>query len=180
MTPSLLTDVSRYAPFGPVIRPVIGLRRPLTKTNPQSLVHSRSQSSSSPLQLPFVYLQELAIMAIYPKTSAYAQSDPQPISIEAWTEQATQSLHAVSLATSSGVRGTSASLTIPLDEHRIGDQIANDDLPVNRPRREPLRRDSLKRREALLKGKEGSRRRQRWENGWSTFFHSTRMASRMR
>jgi len=119
-------------------------------------------------------------MAIYPKTSAYAQSDPQPISIEAWTEQATQSLHAVSLATSSGVRGTSASLTIPLDEHRIGDQIANDDLPVNRPRREPLRRDSLKRREALLKGKEGSRRRQRWENGWSTFFHSTRMASRMR
>ena len=32
-------------------------------------------------------------------------------------------------------------------------------------RREPIRRDSLKRREALLKGKEGSRRRQRWENG---------------
>ncbi|TKA50820.1 hypothetical protein B0A49_12736, partial [Cryomyces minteri] len=31
-------------------------------------------------------------------------------------------------------------------------------------RREPIRRDSLKRREALLKGKEGSRRRQRWEN----------------
>ncbi|KAF3480788.1 uncharacterized protein GIQ15_06135 [Arthroderma uncinatum] len=31
-------------------------------------------------------------------------------------------------------------------------------------RREPLRRDSLKRRESLLKGKEGSRRRQRWEN----------------
>lgn len=27
------------------------------------------------------------------------------------------------------------------------------------------RRDSLKRREALLKGKEGSRRRQKWENG---------------
>ncbi|TKX18836.1 putative nucleic acid binding protein 29 [Elsinoe australis] len=31
-------------------------------------------------------------------------------------------------------------------------------------RREPIRRDSQKRREALLKGKEGSRRRQRWEN----------------
>lgn len=31
-------------------------------------------------------------------------------------------------------------------------------------RREPIRRDSLKRRELLLKGKEGSRRRQRWEN----------------
>lgn len=30
---------------------------------------------------------------------------------------------------------------------------------------EPRRRDSMKRREALLKGKEGSRRRQKWENG---------------
>jgi len=30
--------------------------------------------------------------------------------------------------------------------------------------KEPLRRDSMKRREALLRGKEGSRRRQRWEN----------------
>lgn len=33
---------------------------------------------------------------------------------------------------------------------------------------EPRRRDSMKRREALLKGKEGSRRRQKWENGTST------------
>ncbi|KAF3917476.1 hypothetical protein ABW21_db0209833 [Orbilia brochopaga] len=32
------------------------------------------------------------------------------------------------------------------------------------PRRPPLRRDSMRRREALQKGKEGSRRRQRWEN----------------
>ncbi|KAI7250456.1 hypothetical protein KC335_g17062, partial [Hortaea werneckii] len=31
-------------------------------------------------------------------------------------------------------------------------------------RREPIRRDSQKRREALLKGKEGSRQRRRWEN----------------
>ncbi|KAG8630671.1 hypothetical protein KVT40_002290 [Elsinoe batatas] len=31
-------------------------------------------------------------------------------------------------------------------------------------RRSPIRRDSQKRRDALLKGKEGSRRRQRWEN----------------
>jgi hypothetical protein len=29
----------------------------------------------------------------------------------------------------------------------------------------PVRKDSMKRRDALLKGKEGSRRRQRWENG---------------
>lgn len=31
--------------------------------------------------------------------------------------------------------------------------------------RKLLRRDSMERREALLKGKEGSRQRRRWENG---------------
>lgn len=33
------------------------------------------------------------------------------------------------------------------------------------PRRPPSRRDSMRKREALLKGKEGSRQRRRWENG---------------
>ena len=112
-------------------------------------------------------------MAIYPKVNGSVQgnteenSTPQPINIEAWTEQATQSLNAVSLVSPSGVRGTSVSLAIDLDPHSglKPDARANDTPSVSRPRREPLRRDSLKRREALLKGKEGSRRRTRWENG---------------
>ena len=33
--------------------------------------------------------------------------------------------------------------------------------------KKPHRRDSLERRQALLKGKEGSRQRRRWENGTS-------------
>ncbi|MCJ1455783.1 hypothetical protein MMC28_006139 [Mycoblastus sanguinarius] len=111
-------------------------------------------------------------MAIYPKVNGSVQgnteenSTPQPINIEAWTEQATQSLNAVSLVSPSGVRGTSVSLAIDLDPHSglKPDARANDTPSVSRPRREPLRRDSLKRREALLKGKEGSRRRTRWEN----------------
>jgi len=53
--------------------------------------------------------------------------------------------------------GKTVTLTIPLDKH--------DEVKEARPRKEPLRRDSLKGREALLRGKEGSRRRQRWENG---------------
>lgn len=115
-------------------------------------------------------------MAIYPKASAYAQSGalsaspPHPINIEAWTEEATQSLSAVSLV--SPVASTSVSLAIDLDEpsHHKQDGIAgttrraDDTSSGYRPRREPLRRDSLNRREALLKGKEGSRRRTRWEN----------------
>jgi len=52
--------------------------------------------------------------------------------------------------------GRTVTLTIPLDKH--------DEAKDARPRKEPLRRDSLKGREAFLKGKEGSRRRQRWEN----------------
>lgn len=125
-------------------------------------------------------------MAIYPKANHYAQngapnaSPPQPINIEAWTEEATQSLNAVSLGSAGVVPGTSETLAIDLDEpipHKqdgvSGNTRRADDASSGyRPRREPLRRDSLKRREALLKGKEGSRRRTRWENGsyhtWST------------
>lgn len=118
-------------------------------------------------------------MAIYPNAGAYAHngapnaSPPHPINIDAWTEEATQSLSAVSLVSPSGVPGTSVSLAIGLDEPSHHKQDGNagtahraDDPSYGyRPRREPLRRDSLKRREALLKGKEGSRRRTRWENG---------------
>jgi len=112
-------------------------------------------------------------MAIYPNTSTDAHgstpstSPPQPINIEAWTEQAIQSLNAVSFVSPGGVRGTSVSLAIDLNEKSAlkQDHHADDAPSVYHPRREPLRRDSLKRREALLRGKEGSRRRTRWENG---------------
>lgn len=101
------------------------------------------------------------------------QSTAQPINIEAWTEHAAESLNAVPLSSFGGVRGTSVTLAIPLDEQAAAQRTAAtgeqrrmlDASTSDRPRHEPLRRDSLKRREALLKGKEGSRRRQRWENG---------------
>lgn len=93
------------------------------------------------------------------------------INIEAWTQQATVALADISISVANQStrltprlpRGTAVTLDIPLDD----EPIAPID-PTARPRtprqREPLRRDSLKRREALLKGKEGSRRRQKWEN----------------
>nr|POE54396.1 hypothetical protein CFP56_41335 [Quercus suber] len=96
--------------------------------------------------------------------------------VEAWTvEQAADVLAATSISGPSprNVRGASVTIDIPLDDHDSSPQ-----HPANAPsrphkseavhtvykRREPVRRDSLKRRDALLKGKEGSRRRQRWEN----------------
>jgi hypothetical protein len=97
----------------------------------------------------------------------------EKIDVNAWVDEAAGTLQSVSITPSKTTRGTSVTLAIPLDEHTSPHQqrvapnepTNTDHAPVYKPRREPLRRDSLKRREALLKGKEGSRRRQRWENG---------------
>lgn len=118
-------------------------------------------------------------MAIYPKLGAYVGSNgptpasTQPIDIAAWTVEATESLQAISLSSQAVYPGPSAPLAIPLDETPTPGRVKFEDKTEHategptgyRPHREPLRRDSLKRREALLKGKEGSRQRQRWENG---------------
>ncbi|KAH0544296.1 hypothetical protein FGG08_001559 [Glutinoglossum americanum] len=95
-------------------------------------------------------------MAIFPTLHTSAHH-PQNSSIE----QVTDALFTVTISTPT-VAGsnTHSTLSIPLDDeqHR---HVPEGYLPRHR---EPLRRDSLKRREALLKGKEGSRRRRRWEN----------------
>ena len=99
------------------------------------------------------------------------------VNIEAWTEDARQALGIMTITSQSlarPVRGTNVTLDIPLDDvphtpERRDDPTIDAASSTPRPRtltpREPRRRDSLKRREALLKGKEGSRRRQKWENG---------------
>ncbi|KAJ9194391.1 hypothetical protein DTO164E3_5369 [Paecilomyces variotii] len=128
-------------------------------------------------------------MAIHPTLQTAAPGTltaQQARAISAWTEQTTASLQnltisqdASTVAAGTVLRGTSVSLTIPLDDHPSTTEprpaprakIANgagEERPqrvsLSYRHREPSRRDSLKRREALLKGKEGSRRRQRWEN----------------
>ena len=116
-------------------------------------------------------------MAIYPSRSTAprgASAPPQgtqPINVEAWPAEATASLRVATLVESTTIRGTAAPLAIPLDERaKASNRPAADGdddaeaLPTL-PHRKLLRRDSLDRRNALLKGKEGSRRRQRWENG---------------
>ena len=92
--------------------------------------------------------------------------------VEAWTvSQAADVLHATSLSSpllAPRVRGTSVAIEIPLDEsvvhHEEPSRPKAEAVHTVYSRREPIRRDSLKRREALLKGKEGSRQRRRWEN----------------
>jgi hypothetical protein len=132
-------------------------------------------------------------MAIHPAvpSSSSSLSPHQARAISAWTEQAAASLQGLTLfesapttdgptpntpPTRAPLRGATLGLSIPLDDQppasatpqRVKVVPAAESRPapsVSFRRREPLRRDSLKRREALLKGKDGSRRRQRWENG---------------
>lgn len=104
---------------------------------------------------------------ILPASPAQHQSSTG-IDIDAWTISALQSLSVSPVA-----RGTGTPLAINIDEQkstatkRAAVAFAGGEAKdVNEtPRRPPSRRDSLKRREALLKGKEGSRQRRRWENG---------------
>jgi hypothetical protein len=99
-------------------------------------------------------------MAIYSAVPPPEQQAPSNPAAQQVVESAnlTGGLAALSISPSAGTNG--ATLTIPLG----GDAEA---LKAVKARKEPLKRDSMKRREALAKGREGSRRRQRWENGTS-------------
>ncbi|KAL4932305.1 uncharacterized protein BDV17DRAFT_192872 [Aspergillus undulatus] len=129
-------------------------------------------------------------MAIHPSYPSQGDvrgqlSPQQAQAISAWMEQASASLGNLTITDSTStnsrnatLRGATVSLSIPLDDpvsvphvnaasrvSIVGQPAEETPVPkVTFRRREPLRRDSLKRREALLKGKDGSRRRQRWEN----------------
>jgi hypothetical protein len=103
-------------------------------------------------------------MAIYSAVPPPEQATPhtslQAADIEAWTVQALESLQVSPRAV-----GTGVPLIIPLDEPRIRDREYVSASTKTYKRRDAAVRDSQKKREILLKGKEGSRRRQRWENG---------------
>jgi R3H-associated N-terminal domain len=114
-------------------------------------------------------------MATRPILISQPQASPairQGASAEAWTKQATETLRSVNLSAAAvqcSPGGTSVALSVSLDARRESEEAIRDHgtrhgHPTDRGS-EPVRRDSLKRREALLKGKEGSRQRRRWENG---------------
>lgn len=111
-------------------------------------------------------VQSSAAMAIYssvppPGHQAAAASTqsatPTGVDIASWSASAISSLN---ISSSPGV-----TLSIPLDA--VVESATQRDARTSaaKPRKELARRDSLKKRDALLRGKEGSRRRQRWENG---------------
>lgn len=112
-------------------------------------------------------------MPVYPAAGHPAAG----VNIEAWTAETLQSLSTLHISAATvpvPQRATTVALEIPLDVDMMtgADQGAATGAGqaglarrASYKRREPVRRDSLKRRELLLRGKEGSRRRQKWENG---------------
>lgn len=130
------------------------------------------------------YLSETASsnMAIHPVMIPPPQAPSniqQSANVAAWTEQATQAIQSINLSAEAAPhasRRTTVALSVPLDTRHASpnrEATGNDAYKIQSAgqvhtiyrRSEPMRRDSLKRREALLKGKEGSRQRRRWENG---------------
>ncbi|RCI10555.1 hypothetical protein L249_4425 [Ophiocordyceps polyrhachis-furcata BCC 54312] len=81
--------------------------------------------------------------------------------VDAWTVSALQSLTVSPVA-----RGTGATaLAIPIDgQDRSAQTVVGPKATVSTTPRPPSRRDSQRRRDALLKGHEGSRQRRRWDN----------------
>lgn len=103
---------------------------------------------------------------------------PPPIDIDAWTISALQSL-----SVSPTALGTGTPLAIPIDDATPSSKPARATFKpsaqgtVRRP--PPLQRDSMKRREALLRGNQGSRQRRRWENGKKSSASSKEMAFKL-
>jgi hypothetical protein len=121
----------------------------------------------------------MAVIPIMSASTVASSNMEAAANVQAWTEQAADALQSVNLSTKSP-RGNPVRLSIPLDQNAMVTSPKPTRFDNPRPRiptqsqvhtsygkRTLVRRDSLERREALLKGKEGSRQRRRWENGKS-------------
>ena len=95
------------------------------------------------------------------------------VDVAAWTQHAIQAMNGLSLhADPSKPVSATVDLQIPLDGEHGKSSPNGEGITAGQAvregyvlRRKSSQRDSMRRRDALLKGKEGSRQRRRWENG---------------
>jgi len=107
-------------------------------------------------------------MAVFPlpTTVAHPSASASTADVEAWTEQTVQAMGDLDVSAEMVPSTNSVPLDIPLDRPvraETGDAKPRT-VRSGYTRHEALQRDTLGRRESMLKGKEGTRRRQRWEN----------------
>ena len=110
------------------------------------------RSNNTPNETSFVHIEAWADDAVQAITTLRLRT---PTADDAVQAMPTLRLRTPTPDATPPIRGTTMKLEIPLD---TSDTRRTTYLP---------RRDSMKRRDALLMGKEGSRRRQRWENSQS-------------
>lgn len=96
------------------------------------------------------------------------------VDVAAWTQNAIQAMNGLSLHSDPAkpTQGTAVGISIPLDDEHGKGTANGEGITAGQAvregyvlRRKSSQRDSMRRRDALLKGKEGSRQRRRWENG---------------
>lgn len=119
----------------------------------------------------------MVVVPIMSPSAATSSNIGVAANVQPWTEQVAETPQSSKLSTKSP-RATSVRLSIPLDptatvatpKAALHDNVrprtpTQGHVHTSNGKRTLVRRDSLERREALLKGKEGSRQRRRWENG---------------
>ncbi|KIW05979.1 uncharacterized protein PV09_03163 [Verruconis gallopava] len=98
------------------------------------------------------------------------------VDVAAWTRHAIEAMNGLSLhsdpnAPAPDTSGATVAVQIPLDDNPDRPTANGEGITAGQAvregyvlRRKSSQRDSMRRRDALLKGKEGSRQRRRWEN----------------
>ncbi|KAK5657800.1 hypothetical protein OQA88_2873 [Cercophora sp. LCS_1] len=129
-----------------------------------------SEDGSSVIVIPVSSAPDPAPASAHNRT--LSTTSTATLDVEAWASEAL-----ASLTVSPAACGTGSTLSIPLDAvansspqlrlRNVQFDPSGGGAGITPPRRAPAtpaRRDSVKRREELLRGKEGTRQRRRWEN----------------
>ena len=112
-----------------------------------------------------------------PTQSLNKESRITHVDVAAWTQHAISAMSGMSLHAdpTKPAQRASVDLQIPLDGEHGKPAPNGEGITAGQAvregyvlRRKSSQRDSMRRRDALLKGKEGSRQRRRWENGMQT------------
>merc|ERR1711939_957446 len=130
-------------------------KKGVLRTKSTSLIRQRS----SPQRVIVSHIRyTMAVVPILSSAEATAPA-PEVASTADWITQQMENVSITPATPPRPVTGTTVRISVPLDATTRSAVYTE---------RKILRRDSIERREALLKGKEGSRQRRRWENGKPT------------
>ncbi|KAL2190421.1 hypothetical protein L209DRAFT_178339 [Thermothelomyces heterothallicus CBS 203.75] len=135
-------------------------QHPHPHSQPALHQHSLSNASTATVDIEAWTVAALESLSIAPVARGTGNALSIPLDGDALPGQRESTPH-----NGAGGRGTPSGMKLRgvAFDHARG-PAAPYGAAITPPRRPPSRRDSMRRRDALLKGKEGSRQRRRWEN----------------